>query len=64
MDLRDYVLINMDTGQVFADPRRVRLVNDENMIFDADVEPEILIELAENLGISLREFAEDSTLER
>lgn len=54
MDLRNYVLVDLDSGVVIRDPRRVRLVHEENLpeiFFFADAMTRIAV--ADNDGIDL-----------
>lgn len=54
MDLRNYVLVNLGNGTVIRDPRRVRLVHEENLpsdFFFTDAMTRIAV--ADNDGIDL-----------
>lgn len=52
IDLRHYVLVDLDSGTVLGDPRRVVLVHDENMP-DGDPSDSEIIAAAEASGFRL-----------
>lgn len=56
--LRDYVLVDLVTGTIIGDPRRVVLVRDDNMT-DTDASDSEIIANAEAFGVSLPDFYYD-----
>ena len=56
--LRDYVLIDLDTGTILRDPRRVRLVHDDN-VPESNSDSDLIV-AADSFGITLPDFYDDN----